>query len=62
MDLPLCPLYAKGIQSPSDIMKLMLLITMEMLNKTVCNYSMNNGDSAGKIPHSDIEASVTSSL
>lgn len=44
-----------GIQSPSDIMKIILRITMETLIKTeVCNYSrsaQDNGDSRRIILH-----------
>ena len=46
-----------GIQSPSDIMKIIRLITMETLIKTeVCNYSRSarhNGDSRRIILHTD---------
>lgn len=46
-----------GIQSPSDIMKIILLITMETLIKTeVCNYSrsaQDNGDCWRIILHTD---------
>lgn len=46
-----------GIQSPSDIMKIILLITMETLIKTeVCNYSgsvQNNRVSGRMILHTD---------
>lgn len=49
-----------GIQSPSDIMKIILLITMETLIKTeVCNYSRSardNGDSRRIILHTDTDA------
>lgn len=48
-----------GIKSPSDIRKIILLITMETLIKTeVCNYSksaQDNGDSWRIILHRDTD-------